>query len=360
MLCTETLVDKTQGLYWWNGATYYTIFFSLELIEIGLLVKKYFLNENKKVDAILLPLLVFFIGGGNYIVALQQMIILTFLNIYLIIKRKDKSALIYLGLAVLGFGISAIAPGNKTRQAGVTGMNPIKAIIFSFTNCVSYMNKWISPINVSIITLILIALYPTYRKINKKFNYPLIVILFMYCILSAEFTPTLYSMSFAGPGRLLNIIYYSFLFFMIISGYYLIGYIRNVLLSNKVIVKGSYEAFVKYIKENSFVFAMLIIITISLVGYLYRHNLTSYQTLALIKNGEAKVYKKEWNERYKILKDNSIKDVEFKPLTYQPYPIFYVDLTDDKDHWLNEPITKIYNKNYIIVVDREVEADEKK
>ena len=40
----ETIVDKTQGLFWWNGAVYYIIFFSLELIEIALLIKQYFHN----------------------------------------------------------------------------------------------------------------------------------------------------------------------------------------------------------------------------------------------------------------------------------------------------------------------------
>lgn len=355
MLCVETMIDKNQGLYWWNGASYYIIFFSLELFEIGLLIKKYFLKEKGKLDILILSILAFIIGGGNYIIALQQIIVLVFLNLYLIIKKKDKSALIYLIFAILGFGISAIAPGNKVRQEIVTGMSAIEAIFLSFSNSIIYMNEWINPLNVIVSILILVALYPTYKIINKKFSYPLIAVLFMYCILSAEFTPTLYSMSFAGPTRLLNIIYFTFLLFMIISGYYIIGYIRNKMIERKAISKNVDLLIAEFAKENAIVLLLSAIVILIIPAYLSRNRLTSYETYALIKNGEARTYKKEWDERYKVLKNDKIKKVEFERLTYYPYPIFCVEISSDPEGWLNYPVAKIYHKDYVIVKESEVD-----
>lgn len=353
MLCVETLVDRTQGLYWWNGATYYITFFSFELLEIALLIKQYFLKEKTKKNTVILFVLIGIISGGNFVVALEQIVLLAFLNIYLILKKKDKSALPYLGFSILTFGFSAFAPGNKFRQKQLTGMSPLKAILLSFTSSLSFMLEWINPLNILILILIIIFLYPTYEKLNSKFSYPLIVILFMYCILSSEFTPTLYSMSTTGPGRLLNIIYFSFLFFIVISLYYLVGYIRNILKERKILSKNSYNELIKYINEHSCI--LLVIILIILLGavYLERHTLTSYETATLIARNEIRTYKREWKERYKILRDDSIKEVEFNELTYHPYPIFYTDLTDKKDHWLNYPMADIYNKKYIIVIGEE-------
>ena len=357
MLCIETLVDKTQGLYWWNGSSYYIVFFSLELLEISLLIKQYFLNEKTKKNTIILFILISIISGGNFIVAFEQILLLVFLNIYLIIKKKDKSALPYLGLSIACFAISALAPGNKIRQGKVIGMNPIKAILLSFATSFNFIFEWMTPIKTIILSLIIIALYPTYQKINKKFSYPVIVILFMYCILSSEFTPTLYSTSDIGPARLLNIIYFSYLFFIIISVYYLIGYIRNILKERKILSKNSYAELIKYIKEHSFILLGIIVIVLLGVSYLERHNLTSYETTALLMRNEVKTYKKEWKERYKILKDDSIKQVEFKELTYHPYPIFFTDISKEKDSWLNYPMADIYNKEYVIVVGEENEKN---
>ncbi len=353
LLCMETLVDKTQGLYWWNGASYYIIFFSLELLEFALLIKQYWLKEKTKTNTIILLLLIGIIGGGNFIIALQQVIILFFLNIYLLIIKKDKSALPYLAISILGLGISATAPGNKFRQKNVTGMNPVKAIILSFYFCLKFMTEWTNAINIIVILIIGYLLYPTYKKVEKKYSYPLIVVLFMYCILSAEFTPTLYSMSSTGEGRLLNIIYFSYLFFMVISLYYIVGYFRNVLKTNKITTKNAAELGNKYIKDNSFLLLGTVLMVLGLALYYGREDLTSYQTLALLRTNEHKTYQKEWLERYKVLEDDSIKDVTFKPLTYYPYPIYYCDFSEDRDNWLNEPATIIYHKNYIEIEGKE-------
>lgn len=352
LLCIETIVDKTQGLFWWNGAVYYIVFFSLELIEIALLIKQFFHKEKTTKNTIGIILLNFIIAGGNFIVALQQVIILVFLNIYLIFKKKDKSALIYLGVSILGLGISALAPGNKVRENAVTGMNPIMAIIYSFKYCLRFITDWTSPINIITIFIIELFLYPTYKNNKFNFSYPLIVIGLLFCILSAEFTAPLYAMSLPGEERLWNIIYFSYLLFLSTSLYYLIGYIRYNFIKNKILNTNSYDKAINFFKQNAFLWSGSIFIIIMMALYIGRAQLTSYQTLELLTSKQAQTFKEEWNERYKVLEDDSIKEVEFERLTY--YPFYNVDFTEEKDHWLNEPATHIYHKDYIVLVDKEV------
>ncbi|MGN1330327.1 MAG: DUF6056 family protein [Clostridia bacterium] len=350
ILVIETIPDKGQGLYWWNGASYYMLFFSLELLEWGLLVKRYFLNKKTKLNYMALCLVIAIIGGGNYITALQQIIILCFINIYLIFKKKDKSAILLLLISLLTFGISAVAPGNAIRAARLEGMSSVKAIILSFYYALYNAFMWMTPLNFIILFMLTILLFQTYKNERLKFKYPIIVVFFIFCVFSAEFTPTLYSQSSLGAGRLWNIMYISYLIFFVMSMYYLVGYIREKLIEKNVFKEDSFEKIYELLKEHSLIIFILAFGIIFVHVYINRMDVTTYQTYQIIENGYAKKYDEECKSRIKILEDDSIKQVEFKALTVCPRPIFHCEFSDDPESWLNTPVAKIYNKEYIKVV----------
>ena len=174
MTSIENLKNVFEGLYWWNGSTYYMIFFSLELIEFGLLIKRYVLKEFNKKTYISLCILAFIIGGGNFITALQQIIILFFLSVYLIYKEKDKSSILPFFIALIGLGISAIAPGNSVRQSILEQMSAPTAILYSFYYSIKTIFQWINPFILFMTIIIEIYLYPSYQKIKYKIKYPLL------------------------------------------------------------------------------------------------------------------------------------------------------------------------------------------
>ena len=353
LLSIETMVDKTQGLYWWNGSCYYILFFTFELLEISLLIKQYVLKEKTKKNTIILYILIGIIGGGNFIVALQQVILLFFLNVYLIIGKKDKSAIPYLLVSIVSLGISGMAPGNNRRKKYITGMNPVMAILLSFVYCLQFMTQWTTPLMMMVLIIIALMLYPSYQKIEKKFPKPILLIGWMYCIISAEFTPTLYSLSVPGEGRLLNIIYFSYLFFIVISIYYLIGHFRNILINNKVLSKNETSKLKNYFNQNAFVILATILVIVFGAIYFQRKSLTSYETLALLRSGMGKVYREEWDNRFKVLEDDSIKEVEFQPLTYRPYPLFVRDFNADSNEWPNDAARILYNKKVLVVIEED-------
>ncbi len=349
LLILQTLPDKTQGLFWWNGASYYMIFCSLELVEIAILIKRYFLNKKTKLNYFILSFLAFFISGGNYITALQQVIILVLLNLYLFFIKKDKSLLFVLALAIIGFAISIIAPGNAVRARGVESMSAIRAIIMSFGFGLKKAYEWFTPLNFIVLFLLIILLIPTYKENKFTFKYPLLVILLIYCIFSAEFTPTLYATSNIGEGRLWNIMYISYLLFMFFIMYYLIGFFRRKLIERKVFTTNALENTISIVKNYSFVIGLSLVAVISTILITNKYSMTSYNTYRILRNGEAKTYSEEYKKRISILNDEKIKDVTFEKLSNYPYPIFYTDYSTDADSWLNEPVTKIFNKNFVKV-----------
>ena len=345
LLSIETLPSINQGLYWWNGASYYMIFFSLELVLLSLLFDAYINKKRKKV--VLMCLLSFIIGGGNFITALQQIIILFILSLVLIIFKKDKSSVLPFVFSLIGLGISALAPGNAYRAAGVVGMNPIKAIMLSFTNAYAFMFQWIKPISIISIIIIALLLIPYIKNIKFKFRGMLLVLIMSYCIFSAEFTPTLYSTSSIGEGRLWNIMYISLLLIILLNTFYFIGYILNRMKEKKAI--NNIDKTINYFISGKSIITIVSLILIGSLMYFDRHSMTSYITYDILQNGQAQKYDQEYRERQKILENKSIKKVEFEKYTYMPYPIFYVDYTSDKNHWLNIPVAEIYNKEYVIV-----------
>jgi len=352
LLAVETMPDKVQGLFWWNGASYYMIFFSLELLEVGLLIKRYFLNKKTKLNYTLLIILIAVIGGGNFITALQQIILLAFLNLYLVFIKKDKSALALFGVSIISFGISALAPGNSHRAASTTGMNPIKAIILSFYFALNKIFVWMSPLTFICLLLLTLSLYPTYKNSKLSFKYPYIVLLLIYCIFSAEFTPTLFSTSNIGEGRLWNIMYISYLIFVVIAMYYTIGALRKLLIRRKIVSPEAYKNLRNLIKDYSAIIFIILFGVISINAYLDRESTATIQTLRPLTNGDAEKYDKEYKERVKILENDNIKEVEFKELSVYPYPIFYCEFSEDETSWLNEPIAEIYHKDYVKLVKK--------
>ncbi len=348
LVSIETLPSINQGLYWWNGASYYMIFFSLELVLLSLLFDAY-INKRKKRTA-LMCLLSFIIGGGNFITALQQIIVLFILTFVLVIFKKDKSSVSPLVFSLLGLGISALAPGNAKRAAAVVGMNPIKAIILSFSNAYMFIFQWIKPISIICLIIIALLLIPYIKNIKFKFRGILPVIILSYCIFSAEFTPTLYSTSSIGEGRLWNIMYISLLLFILFNIFYFIGYVLNKMKEKKII--NNIEKTLNFYISGKSIFAIASLILVGSLMYFDKYSMTSYITYDILQNGQAQTYDQEYRERQKILENESIKKVEFEKYTYMPYPIFYVDYTSDKDHWLNTPVAEIYNKEYVIVKEK--------
>ncbi len=338
----QRIPSAVQGLYWWNGSIYYTFFYSLFLIEIYLFLKYY--NEKKKKYLIyIIPLLSFFISGGNYVIALLQLIMLSLVYLYYWIFKKIKLSLIGISFltGIIGLAISILAPGNALRGQELVGMGPITSILASFYGAVMYISKWTDLITIIYFIFISILFYGVYSKTNYNFKYPLLVSLITYAVFSASFTPGLYAMGHLSDGRMLNIIYYSYYWFIGINIFYWIGWFRLKILNNFKEKKPlSFE------KEKRIAIIVLVVIFGGLI-IVDHANFLSYYTAKSLINGEAQTYDKEFRERLKLYNDDNIKDVITKPFSVYPKALYFDDITTDPNDWRNQSVAWRYNKTSV-------------
>lgn len=343
IITLETMPSVVQGLYWWNGASYYTLFYTFHLVNISLILNSLILNGFTKKKYFLSVVLTILIAGSNFILALQQIILLVLLNIYLLLKKKNKKCIPLLIISIVFFLISALAPGNSGRASTVTGMTPIRAVISSFKYGAKYIIEWTNLLNISFIILIVIILINN-SKTNFKFKYPTLIAILTYCIFSATLTPTLYATSNLGEGRLTNIIYYEYFICMIFVLYYVIRSINNKFIKNK-----KYNKFINILKSNKKIVYLISIIIICISIYNNRKVITSYKIYSEFKSGAINEYDEKYKERIKILNDESKKEIVIEKFDKIPFTLFYSDISDNNDSWKNIPLRKIYNKNKIVL-----------
>jgi len=337
----QTVPSLVQGFYWWNGSSFYTLFYSFLLINLGLIIKYYKQKKTKK-NYLLICFITILVAGGNYVTSLQQIILLTFISIYLICKRREKSSILFLILGIVGLVVSGIAPGNEVRSLDFAGISAIEAILYSFYFGFKTIIRWFTPLNIIFIFAIVILLQDSYKNIKMKFSYPLIFTLISFSVFCAQYTPTLYAGAGLGSARLTNIIYYSYYWLMISNLYYWCGWVNK-----------KHERIYNKIKLNN---NKVIIITSILMALLCIYNIKDLSTIKVLKSlliGEAQIYDREYRERIEILEDVNIKKVGFKPFSVYPEPIFFSDIDENPKDWKNTPLARIYNKKEIKLVKSE-------
>lgn len=353
ILTIQTVPFKGESFFWYNGSMYYTGYFSLALYFFGFMCK--YLLTNKKSY---LPALCFgavFLAGGNYVSLLPTMLITLTIVVYLIKKASPKAwkiALIAL-LMIIGFFISATAPGNQVRGEGSIGnMSAVKAICVSVWQSMSYLEAWIDRWWLMTVIVLTPFFWQTYKNIDFSFPLPGVVVGFVHGVFCSMSCPTFYAQGSTGAARVVAIVYYGFMISTLLNYYYLLGYfyqwwkergvIKQISLSEKKNSTG------KMVPQILAVCVMLFLFG----GQVYSGEFkkcSSIQALRLLKNGEAVAYEYEYRERLKVLQDETVRDVVFKPYEHQPAMLFVGDFTGDVNNPNNIEIANYFRKNSIKV-----------
>lgn len=349
-LCIQGLPSAAEGFYWWNGGIYYTFFFSLTLFQISHILK--YLKNGKLKNYVLALILTALLGGSNLVTASNQVIILTILIIALFIKKHPKK------IPMLGIGIvlyittalNMLAPGNAVRQAANYKSDLVTAITDSIIAFTQNIGLWWNFYTIVYIIAIILILYKSYEKLNFSFKHPFIVSIFIFGILSALYTPSLYATSSTGAGRLLNIIYYIHIWSFIVLVYYWIGYFRNKIIINKQLKQNELRITKKIYENGVPLFVGFVLVNMMwLVGY--QDNLSTYSAFKSLISGEASVYREEMSERYKLYEDENVKVVKLKSLSVKPKNLFVSDVTNNPNNWLNSDVSKYFNKKEVYIVE---------
>lgn len=335
--CTQLLPSPVQGLFWYNGAVYYTFFYGLSLLTFALGIRS--VKDGR--GGVLLCLLCAILGGGNYVTALGCVIVGVSSWLLLLLLRDQRRNRLLLPLLFLlaAFALSAGAPGNSIRQATVeTHPTALEAIVLSFQNCFAYSREWFSRPLIGIIIIILPLLWQTAGNSRFAFRFPGLVSAYSFCLLSAMFCPPIYALGNVGEFRLLNILYFAYVLLMLINVFYWAGWLCEKL------GKRSEEKKLRLIPS---LLAVGICAALFVLSAAQGTGFTSIGAVGLLRSGEAAAFHETALSRLETLRDPSVSDAVLEDYPSHPYLLFYDDISVDPDDWHNIDMASFYGKNSV-------------
>ncbi len=355
IMLMQTLPHAIQGFYWWNGSSYYTLFYSLMLIQWGMLLKRK--------EFIFPCILGFIIGGGNFVTGLLNlevnvlMAVWTALTIWVFKRNKDADRMkhfiklvVVAVISAIAFIINAAAPGNLVRAAESDARPALEAIGVSFMDAYNYLNEWFNlPVIMLVLFLLPVLWYYAKDKKSTLSEIPMFILFIMaFCLFASTFTPTEFSMSEVGPRRIQNVRYYVFVLFLVLIEMEAVirirGYFdeKGLSLDPQKLKKG-FTAYMLVV-----IAGLMIFLGVNTVPKENRNNITSISATRTLLIGEAKRYAAARDEWTKILQSED-EEVTLPAIKEQPKPIYYAefDITGNPDNYRDQSMCKFYHKTRI-------------
>lgn len=347
-LCVQFSPVASEQFFWYNSSVYYNAFHALFLFYVGWLIR--FGYKGKKRYIIFMALGGFWLGGGNYVTALLLVVTqATALGILWYVKRKREFwVVLLLWLEFLAcFAFSAAAPGNAIRGAEIAGYGAISSIIRSLLQGVRYYMAWIDKWWLMAALLMMPMMLMLIRKTSFLFRYPVLVLLYLYGAFSAMSCPTFYALGSTGPGRIINIIYDSFLLTSYVQMFYLLGYICRK-WEEAVVEEKRQKERLKNLFRTLYNGAVITLASVLLLS----GNILDLTTVTACKvwiGGKGEQYDREYRKRLAVLEDETITDVVFEPYTVEPELVFIADGTEDPEFVNNREWADFYGKNSLVI-----------
>ena len=345
-LMIQFMPDITEGIFWFNGAMHYGLFYTLFAFFLCSLIK-IIRTDSLKPTFLILPLLLgFLLEGGNQITAFMGLILLFLLIIQYVIK-KNRSKTIYFTVIFLFMTIcflfSALAPGTKVRSESVsTGSSALFSIYLSIRYGINTINDWISLpliITTALCIPVIWAMALNYHKESGfRFSNPILVIMGSIAWICSMFCPPIYAIGSADAGRIQDVIFYFFIVLFFTDIFYLCGYLVRVLMEHDVIIEA---------KIYNKLVTLLLLVALLIVSL---DSWTVEVTKDLI-SGKAQSFATESDIREKLSLEEKGNDVILDSFSQIPYTLFFEDLSSDSTEWTNTSYARYYDLNSVSVQD---------
>ena len=348
----QCMVGRVEAFYWYSGAVNYIFVYSMSLFFYGLLICAAYDEGKKRVwDLAWASFLGFFVGGGNQMTALNVAIILLVVTGFLTYFKKwkeYKTLITPIVLFYIGFLLNVAAPGNWVRAADSVGMNPVKAVLVSFYYCLDYcMSEW-SGWPVAVLIMALIPLFFHMAGETKfSFKYPLVVVLFGYCVVSAVMTPPLFAVGNMEAGRLKALTFTMYILILTLCVGYVTGWVRK---KWDALSAGSIKKQMSRETENRFSISAIWCLTGCILFFGFAgmisiipepHYFTFSSALTDLGNGSAQAYRHALEERTELYRSGE-KNIVVEPLPAQPALLYFSDIKADSEDWENRGVCRFY------------------
>ena len=351
LLSVQLAPSAVEAFYWYNGALYYTGFFSVSLVYFGLMILCVLTERasRRRVYVGILCVLGIVLGGGNYVTALLSALVTVLALAVLTAKRSGRWKCFVLPLVLLAgaFVVSIAAPGNQIRQAELESPGALYAIGQSLIAAAASIGDNLDVLHLLVLAFLGIVLWRMAGNTAFQFPMPLLVGIVSFGLYAAQFCPPIYAMNNTGPGRLQNIIYDTFLLLATLNLFYVLGWIRShyrIASRNKR-------------PESAHGYSAGMLVALGAAALLCcaavprETPITGTRALQALRSGAAEQYYQEYQQRREILEDETQTDVVLQPFTQRPYVLYFSDAVADPEDWRNEAMAHFYGKDRIVVSD---------
>lgn len=345
---TQFLPSAVEGLYWFNGAMNYTLFWGM-LIVLMTIYFSFDTNKSKVIWSLkvtIASILAFLISGGNYVPAFEALIV-EFIFIVVLITIRNRKSMVGVGISFLfglfGFFLSATSPGVAVRQSDNQGMNPVRAIIEAIVQGTEIISGYWNGIALFFVLISLPLLYSLAKTVKDntkmKFSNPAIVTLIGHMLLCAMLTPPLYAMGSVGEGRLLNMVYLSSIIILFFDVFYVIGYILV-----RIDETGASVDFGNIFSgaKNNIILKVITCVATAVILVCCLLQSWAFTATVSICSGEAKAYEGEMYFRHNLLMEAD-EEVVLPVIRTKPEMLYHGDIADGPDTWPNTDLEKYYD-----------------
>lgn len=331
----------SEGIYWYTGASIYTLGTAFVFIYTGALLKG--LREKWRAiyqigllallflccgfNEVLTFLVVFFLGSSTLISYQQK-------------KENKKWFLLQFLFALCCTFLMVFSPGNECRGEQYLNANNLSySFMYSLAQVGRFLASWIFSAPLMVASILYLSLKPKFSENNEWFKNDFylskwrsfigLVIIVFICVF-----PPYWATGILGQHRTLNVAYAFFLPFWFI----------NLSIWSKHYT-GKLTPLLKKRSDA-------VLVGILLVGLIFTGN--GYNALEDLFSGSAKNYLIQLKQRTDVLEKvlPNEKKLMLEPLNYHPKSLFIIDLATEPSNWINRSYTLYFQKDSLDIYSK--------
>lgn len=339
----------SEAFYWYLGATAYTFSYAL-LLFLGEALLHFYLAETGKgriLSGISAVILTAMAGGTNYATGLLAAELLVLSCILMLAQKKRCGFLLAITAEyIIGFCFNAFSPGNATRMGAVESLGVFGSIFASLQRGGIFLREWFHlPVALILLAVFILCAYPV-AKMKYSFRLPGLVTIITYGLFCSLMTPPFFAGATWGPGRLINLVYFSYYFLLIGNLLYWTGWAAHKYKRFWDFLTGENRLGKMRNHAEIVVICFLLLLVVCLKIYGLQSTSSSSAFLSLVK-GEAAQYKAENEYRWEIYTDSSVMDAEVEDFSVKPYVLYHDDIATDASDWRNVTVAGFFGKNSV-------------
>ena len=356
LMTIQFLWSYYDAFFWYNGAMYYTLYYSISLFLASLLIA-YHLSHSvfaKIIMAIISIALAIFIAGGNFVTGLGMPAILFAAIIWMKLERKKWPVFPIFLLLIYGgaFAFSVFAPGNAVRQATVTSHpNVVAAFFMAIGKSVEFLADAIGIMEILVLTILAPVLARMAKASRFKFSHPWICLLVSFLLYSAFAFPNSYAMGSKGANRVLNVYFYVHLWMVCFNIYYLSGALqRNAVAQEPVsvalmnLIHAIKQKYAKYLKWTPAYYCLVLVLSIT------AKPTSTNRTFTLLRKGLVQKLDQQVKQREAYILKSKADNLVLQPLTVKMPSDAYHDITIYPGYWINRGMANYYDKKTVVAL----------